>query len=83
MYLDAIVMRLQTIGENVKKISKLQDYFFLNDLQYDVINIIRFRDLISHHYEKLDSDITFEIRRDEIPVLKEKINTFLREHTKK
>jgi len=83
LYLDAIMMRLQAIGENVKKISKPQDDFFSSILHYDTNNIIRFRDFISHHYEKRDNEIVFEICKYDIPELKEKITHFLKEHSGK
>src|ERR1035437_8391939 len=70
--LDATMMRLQVIGENMKKIIKLDPDFFSKDLSFDTNNIIRFRDFISHHYEKLDTDIVFEIRKNDIPILKTK-----------
>lgn len=75
--LDAVMMRLQSIGENIKKINKIDEAFFETDLQFDTNNVIRFRDFISHHYEKLDSDIVFEICKIDIPLLKQKIENFL------
>lgn len=76
--LDAIMMRLQAIAENVKKISNLENDFFASILNYDTNNIIRFRDFISHHYEKSDSEIIFGICKEDIPFLKAKINHFLK-----
>ena len=73
MKFDAIMMRLQAIGENIKKINKIDDSFFAVKLDFDTNLIIRFRDFISHHYEKLDTDIVFEICENEIPTLKKKI----------
>lgn len=73
MKFDAIMMRLQAIGENIKKIDKIDDSFFAVKLDFDTNLIIRFRDFISHHYEKLDTDIVFEICENEIPILKNKI----------
>ena len=70
--LDAAMMRLQSIGENIKKIYKLEPHFFEKVLSFDTNNIIRFRDFISHHYEKLDTDIVFEICKNDIPILKTK-----------
>src|SRR5450432_4702306 len=81
LHLDAIMMRLQVIGENIKKISKIQNDFFSSVLHYDTTDIIRFRDFISHHYEKTDSAIVFDICKNEIPLLKEKINNFLKEQS--
>ncbi len=75
--LDAVMMRLQSVGENIKKINKIDAAFFESLLVFDTNNIIRFRDFISHHYEKLDSDIVFEICTNDIPLLKEKIQLFI------
>ena len=75
--LDASMMRLQSIGENIKKIWKLEPDFFDKILSFDTNNIIRFRDFISHHYEKLDTEIVFEICKNDIPDLKQRIQTFL------
>ena len=52
--LDSIAMRLQIIGENVKKLDKTNPRFLK---RYEQINwnlIINFRDFISHHYERTD-----------------------------
>lgn len=74
---DAIISRLQALGENFKKIEKLQPGFLKQDIHADVEKIIKFRDFISHHYEKLDRDIIFEICRDDIPELTLSVNKFL------
>jgi len=60
--LDAIITRLQALGENIKKIEK----------------IIKFRDFISHHYEKPDIEIVFEIYRDDIPELTISVQKFFK-----
>jgi uncharacterized protein with HEPN domain len=78
LYLDAIMMRLQSIGENIKKIHKLDEGFFVSVLHFDPNSIIRFRDFISHHYEKRDHEIVYDICKTDIPELKEKINNFLK-----
>lgn len=41
--------------------------------------IIRFRDLISHHYEKVQEEIIFEICKTFIPNLKVTIDKMIRE----
>lgn len=50
MIFDAILMRLQVLGENIKSLYKLNPVLF-EDIENEVISIIRLRDLISHHYE--------------------------------
>jgi len=74
---DAIISRLQALGENFKKIEKLQPGFTEEHINVDVERIIKFRDLIAHHYEKLDSEIIFEICRDQIPGLTNSVKKFL------
>jgi len=76
--MDSIAMRLQHIAENIKKINHLQPEFFENQILLDPNPIIGFRDFISHHYEKTDADIIFDICVSDISVLKEKISSFLK-----
>ena len=68
--LDAVSMRLQVIGESVRKIQKL-DSSFLNrysNIEWD--KLARFRDLVSHHYTHIDHEIVFDICKVHIPKLK-------------
>lgn len=74
---DSILMRLQSIGENIKKIEDLAPGFCDEQLHIEVGNIIRFRDLISHHYEHMDSQIIFDIVRNHIPSLNEAVFNYL------
>ena len=76
--LDGVSMRLQHIGENVKKISEINNSFFNETLSYDVEPIIRFRDFISHHYEKTDAEIIFDICKNYLPELKSKIMGYIK-----
>ena len=76
LLLDAILMRLQAIGETVKKIIKIEPGFF-DTLSYDTNTIIRFRDFIAHHYEKTDSEIVFDICKCDVPLLQHKITQAL------
>jgi uncharacterized protein with HEPN domain len=67
--LDAISMRLQVIGESVKRLQKI-DKSILR--QYDEIEwdkIAKFRDLVSHHYEHVDHEIVYDICNVHIPKL--------------
>ena len=68
--LDAIVARLQAIGENIKSISKKSPILFEKYPQIEWEKIIRFRDFISHHYEMLDYEIVFQICKIYLPNLK-------------
>lgn len=73
MVIDSLAIRLQPIGENVKKINSIDKNFFEVTIGVDVDPIIRFRDFISHHYEKTDVEIVLDICNQHIPALKEKI----------
>jgi uncharacterized protein with HEPN domain len=67
--LDAIVTRLQAIGENLKNISRKHNLLKINYPEMEWTKIIRFRDFISHHYEMLDYEIVYEICEDYLPKL--------------
>ena len=75
--LDAITARLNALAENFKKIEKLQPGFTSKNITAGVEKIIKFRDFISHHYEKLDNVIIFEICRDKIPALIIEVKNYL------
>ena len=72
--LDAISMRLQTIGEAIKNILKTDGSVLLEcaSLEY-WSNIIKLREIISHHYIDIDAEIVFEICAEELDELKDNI----------
>jgi uncharacterized protein with HEPN domain len=75
--LDAVSMRLQVIGESVRKIQKI-DMSFLK--QYRAIEwgqIARFRDLVSHHYDNIDHEIIYDICKAHVPLLKETLGVII------
>lgn len=67
--LDAIVTRLQAIGENVKNILRKHNLLQSNYPDMEWNKIIRFRNFISHHYEMLDFEIVYQICEDYLPKL--------------
>jgi uncharacterized protein with HEPN domain len=73
LLLDAVSMRLQAVGENVKRVLKLYPAIKQAHPSVDWESIVRFRDLISHHYEKLDYEVIFDIGKYQLPVLKTSI----------
>lgn len=75
---DSLIARLQPIGENIKKIEVIEPGFTKNHLSQEAVDIIRFRDLISHHYELLDPQIIFSICKKEIPELHLSITNYLK-----
>lgn len=56
---------------------KVEPLFFDSKLEIDITMLIRFRDFISHHYEKMDSEIVFDICKNEVSLLKQKVSLFL------
>ena len=77
---DAVLMRLQALGENLKRISQKHS-FVIDDLAYSEIdNVIRFRDYVSHHYEQLEHEVVFDICALKIPVIKECITSLIKKH---
>jgi uncharacterized protein with HEPN domain len=75
--LDAIVTRLQAVGENIKRLLKNNTALLSKYPHIEWDKIIKFRDFISHHYEKLDYEVIFNICEMDLPPLKEAINTEL------
>ena len=74
LILDAICMRLQSVGELVKKILKEHPEIETNFPTVSWDSIIQFRDFISHHYEKLDYEVVFDICKNDIAVLDDAIS---------
>jgi uncharacterized protein with HEPN domain len=68
--LDAVSMRLQVIGESVRKIQKLDPSFLIRYPSIEWDKIARFRDLVSHHYTQIDHEIVFDICKVHLPKLK-------------
>jgi uncharacterized protein with HEPN domain len=66
---DSILTRLQSIGENIKKIESIQKGFTQRHLHLDPGPIIRFRDIASHHYELMDYQVVYDICIKHIPEL--------------
>ena len=75
--LDSISMRLQFIGETIKKIEHLNPDILQEYNQIKWGDIIHFRDFISHHYELLDHRIIFRICQIDIPELKKATSEIL------
>ena len=68
-YYDAILMRLQAAGELLKRsYTNHPELFQPYDIPWS--EIIRLRDLISHHYDKLQHEVVFDICSTALPELK-------------
>ena len=69
--LDAISMRLQSIGEAIKNILKRDIDILLAQKEKSYwSNIVKFREIISHHCIDIDSEIVYDICTDDLPELK-------------
>ena len=68
-FFDAILMHLQVIGELLKRNYLEHKEVFLKHNEIPWNEIIRMRDLISHHYDKLQHDIVFDICTNSLPEL--------------
>lgn len=73
--LDAISMRLQSIGEALKNLDKREKELLLQvaDKEY-WSKIIRTREILSHHYIDIDAETIFMICDEKLPELKQKIS---------
>ena len=78
MRLDAISMRLQSIGEALKNIDK-RDREFLLEIADKIYwsNIIKTREIITHHYIDIDSETIFMICDEKLNDLENKISILL------
>jgi uncharacterized protein with HEPN domain len=69
-HFDATLMRLQSIGETLKKIDKENPEILQKHNEVNWHEIIKLREIISHHYEQLSPEIIYNICRYDIPDLK-------------
>ena len=78
MRLDAISMRLQSIGEALKNIDK-RDREFLLEIADKIYwsNIIKTREIITHHYIDIDSETIFMICDEKLDDLEDKISILI------
>ncbi len=75
--LDAICMRLQTIGENLNKVVKTDPDFIKNNIQIDPLPVINFRNIVSRTYEAIDYEIIYSICTTELAPIKKHIENYL------
>ena len=79
MMLDSICMRLQIIGELLKKIHNIDPVIWRGYPQIEWPNIMKLRDIISHHYNHVDHEIIFDICQNNIPALKKAVQKMLKD----
>jgi uncharacterized protein with HEPN domain len=76
--LDAISMRLQVIGEQIKKLEKAAPELIQAHPEIEWKQVMKLRDLISHHYDQIDNAIVYDICKNHLPKLKRAIQSMLR-----
>ena len=69
LILDSLSMRLQVIGELLKKAAKHDKKIFGKYPGIEWNKVIQLRDLISHHYDLLDHEIIYDICKNHVPGL--------------
>lgn len=76
--LDSISMRLQSIGEALKNIDKRDREFLLEvaDKRY-WSNIIKTREIITHHYIDIDSETIFMICDEKLDDLQSNVSLLM------
>jgi uncharacterized protein with HEPN domain len=77
LLLDSISMRLQIVGELLKKTNKMDPTIFERYQDIEWSNIMKMRDLISHHYNLIDHEIIFDICENNLTALKIAIKAIL------
>ncbi|MFO7446260.1 MAG: HepT-like ribonuclease domain-containing protein [Ignavibacteriaceae bacterium] len=77
--LDAIAMRLQVIGEAVKKIEKKDLGFLEKYTEVEWKKIKGMRDFISHQYSELDEVEVFTACKFDIPLLETTIDIIIKD----
>ena len=80
MRLDAISMRLQSIGEALKNIDK-RDHLFLLQIADKLYwsKIIKTREILTHHYIDIDSEIIYNICDEKLDELGNHITYLLKQ----
>jgi uncharacterized protein with HEPN domain len=69
--LDAVCMQLIALGESIKNLDKVTHKTLLKKYpQFEWSSAMGMRDILSHHYFDLNSEIVFQVVKEEIPKLK-------------
>ena len=77
--LDSIILRIQTVGEALKNIDKHQKGFLEQAAPSEYwSNIIKLRDLISHHYVDIDAETIYMICNEKMDELQRNIQILFR-----
>jgi uncharacterized protein with HEPN domain len=76
--LDSICMQLVALGESIKNMDKVSNRLLIKKYpEFEWKKAMGMRDVLSHHYFDLNSDIVFDVCINEIPKLKKIIKLIL------
>lgn len=73
---DAILMRLQEIGENLAQLRRLDEETFIASAQDSWYKLIGLRNVISHGYHTIDHEQIWQIVTEELPRFRESLNAY-------
>lgn len=73
---DAIIRRLEIIGEAVKNLPLT---FRLKHTDIPWKQIAGMRDILTHHYFDVDLALTWKVVKHELPLIKKRLTTVLKE----
>lgn len=77
-HFDVVCIQLIALGENVKNLDKTTEgKLFANYPQVEWSQVKRTRDIISHHYFMVDTEIVFSICQDYLPGVRTAIEEML------
>jgi len=79
--LDALCMQLIAVGESIKNLDKITNRTLLKKYpEFEWKKAMGMRDIISHHYFDLNSEVVFQVCKEEMPKLNKIINKIIIEH---
>jgi uncharacterized protein with HEPN domain len=80
--LDALCMQLIAVGESIKNLDKITHRTFLKKYpEFEWKKAMGMRDIISHHYFDLNSEVVTQVCKEEIPKLNKVIKKILNDHS--
>lgn len=74
MLIDAINMQMQVVGETAKKLS--DEFMELYGDYFDLHNLVRTRNLISHNYDAVNMRVIRKIIEESLPDMEYAIHSF-------
>ncbi len=77
--LDAIAMRLQVIGEELKKVDKVDSRFLSNYPAIEWRKIKGLRDVIAHQYVDINVELIYDICTMHLPSLKKEVQHIIKD----